>query len=220
MRRPSQDRVLLGESLGRALRQGSSLAWWRAWPGRWRPLGVEQRHAGWRFWRQISPEALGVRSAAASLGVRHRVLSQHRQPFAAGPVPRTCAGRGCWWCFPRRLRRRRPVVSAPAGVGVSDVGWRQVPGVDVDLLALSATMTARSDPLAVRPLRIWVAGHLGGTTGSARRLSRRSFAGLWPQLVDAGPAPCGAGASWCCTSARLRGAGPGRPGRCSAVGAP
>ena len=132
----------------------------------------------------ISPEALGVRYAAASLGCA--------TVFCPNTGDRSRLGQFLGHVraevlvvFPETAAAAATVVSDRLVGSVMSVG--AVPGVDVDLLALSATMTA--GPIigraAAEDLGVLVAS--GGTTGSSKA-SRRSFE-AYGRMVDAGPAP-------------------------------
>ncbi|MFZ0091079.1 MAG: AMP-binding protein [Solirubrobacteraceae bacterium] len=132
----------------------------------------------------ISPEALAVRYGAATLGCatvfcpntgdrsRLRQFLGHVRADALVLFPETAAAAAA-------------VVSEGLVRSVMSVG--AVAGIDVDLLAVSATMSAgpRIGRTAGDDLGVLVSS--GGTTGSAKA-SRRSFA-AYGRMVDAGPAP-------------------------------
>jgi fatty-acyl-CoA synthase len=144
-------------------------------------LGVGMRVA---ILATISPEALAVRYGAATLGCatvfcpntgEHSRLRQflgHVRADVLVVFPETAA-------------------AAPTVVGVGSVGSVMSVGavlaIGVDLLALSATMSA--SPVSGRAdaddLGVLVSS--GGTTGSSKA-SRRSFA-AYGRMVDAGPDP-------------------------------
>lgn len=132
----------------------------------------------------ISPEALAVRYAAATIGCatvfcpnpgdssRLREFLEH-------------VGAHALVVFPESAARAATAVAAGSVGSVMSVG--AVAAVDVDLLALSATLAA--DPVAGQAAgeELGVLVSSGGTTGSSKA-SRRSFA-AYGRMVDAGPTP-------------------------------
>lgn len=133
---------------------------------------------------RTSPEALAVRYAAGLLGattsfIPNRGSDEYLRAFLAH------VGADVLVVFPETAAAASAAISG--GLVSSGLSLGPVPGIDVDLLAVAASMP--SDPVAGRaePEDLWALISSGGTTGVSKA-SRRSFA-AYDRMIEIGPTP-------------------------------
>ena len=131
-----------------------------------------------------SPEALAVRYAAGLLGcatsfIPNRGSQQRLHEFLEH------VGANALVVFPETAAVGATAIAG--GLVQQAMSLGAVPGIDVDLLAVTDSMAPDPVPGRADPQDLWALVSSGGTTGTSKA-SRRSF-GAYDRMVDIGPTP-------------------------------